>query len=285
MRGRPVLKGLVIYHNLTTMNKQRVLYREHIFKCGRYSEVYIYPVFAPQHGRGRKRKPTTACMAALNEKHAQQKFIRLVNTNFTGQDIRIDLTYSPEHLPDSPEAALKAMQNFIRRLKNYRKRNGLPELKYVYVTEIGEKTGRIHHHVIMSGGVDINKLAEIWGNGYTTTKPLQFDEQTGLEALARYMIKTKNKEVTTKRWTASRNLRQPEETTRDGRVSKARAQEWSAQGMDGKAALEAWYKQNVAQIEPFYNDVNGGIYLTIKLYDRTGGRHDKQKHAPDRRRM
>ncbi len=52
------------------------------------------------------------------------------------------------------------MQNFIRRVKRYRQKHDLPELKYVAVTEVGEKSGRIHHHIVMSGGIDINTLFE-----------------------------------------------------------------------------------------------------------------------------
>lgn len=276
--GRARKKRLVINHNLTTMKRQRVLYREKIYKCGNYTDVQIYPVFAPQGRRGKKRKPTAAAQQALNERNATQKFIRLINTNFTPKDIRIDLTYSPEHLPESAADALKRMQNYIRRVKRYRRAQGLPELKYVYVTEIGSKSGRIHHHCIMSGGVDISTLAEIWGNGYTTIKPLQFDEETGLEALARYMIKTKDKEITTKRWNASRNLKQPEVITRDGRISKAAAVEMLEQGFDGRAQIEKRYGACLANISPFFNDVNSGVYIALQLYTPKGGRkHDKQK--------
>ena len=257
------------------MKKQRVLYREKIYKCGNYTEVNIYPVFAPQHGRGRRRKPSKAVQTVLNDRNATQKFIRLINTNFTPQDIRIDLTYSPETLPGSISDAQRCVQNFFRRLKNYRNKNGLPELKYVYVTETGSNSARIHHHVVMSGGVDISELARIWGLGYTTVKPLQFDEETGLEALARYMIKTKDKRETYKRWSSSRNLKQPETITRDGRLSKAKAQEWSEQGLDGREAIEAWYGDKLAEIKPFYNDVNGGVYIALQLYKPKGGRNGK----------
>lgn len=266
------------------MKKQRQLYREKIYKCGSYTEVNIYPVFAMQHGRGRKRKPTGPAQQALNGRNAKQRFIRLVNTNFGPGDLRLDLTYRPGEVPEDPAAAQRQVQNFIRRLKNYRRKQDLPELKYVYVTEIGEKTGRVHHHIILNGGVDVGELQRIWGKGYTTVKPLDMDPQTGAAALAAYMVKSP---ILYKRWNASKNLKQPEEITRDGRISKARAQEWSAAGIDGRATLEAWYGQNVADVRPFYNDVNGGVYLVINLYEKVNRRrpHEKQDHAQSRRRM
>ena len=263
------------------MRQQRQLYREKIYRCGNYTEVDIYPVFGRQHGRGRKRKPTKAVQKALNEKNAKQKFIRLVNTNFTPKDIRIDLTYAPDKLPGSAEDAQKEVYKFIRRLKAFRKRAGLPELKYVYTTEVGEKTGRIHHHAVMSGGVDVADLALIWGKGYTTVKPLQFDPETGCSDLAAYMIKSRQ---LYKRWNASRNLKQPEETTRDGKLSRARAQEWSAQGMDCREAIEAWYGQKLADIAPFFNEVNRGVYITLRLYGKTRGKQNDQQTISTRRK-
>lgn len=155
----------------------RCLYREKFHYCGDYLEVDIFPVFEYQRGRSKKRKPTTEVQKKLNQRNAERKLIRLLNTNFTKKDIRFDLTYDDRYYPESPEAAQRQMQNFLRRVKYYRNKNGLPELKYVAVTEIGKQTARLHHHIVMSGGVDINTLAEIWGRGYTTAKPLQFNEQ------------------------------------------------------------------------------------------------------------
>ena len=154
----------------------RCLYREKIHKCGEFLEVDIFPVFEYQRGRSKKRKPTTETQQRLNQRNAERKLTRLLNTNFTKRDIRFDLTYSDENYPETPENAQRQMQNFLRRVKRYRAKHNLPELKYVAVTEVGKENGRLHHHIVMSGGVDINTLAEIWGKGYTTAKPLQFDE-------------------------------------------------------------------------------------------------------------
>ena len=92
----------------------------------------------------------------------------------------------------------------------------MPELNYVAVTEVGKENGRLHHHIVMSGGVDINTLAEIWGKGYTTAKPLQFDE-FGITGIAVYLVKSP---ILGKRWSASRNLEQPKTSERDGRIKE-----------------------------------------------------------------
>ena len=189
----------------------RCLYREKIHKCGEFLEVDIFPVFEYQRGRSKKRKPTTETQQRLNQRNAERKLTRLLNTNFTKRDIRFDLTYSDENYPETPENAQRQMQNFLRRVKRYRAKHDLPELKYVAVTEVGKENGRLHHHIVMSGGVDINTLAEIWGKGYTTAKPLQFDE-FGITGIAVYLVKSP---ILGKRWSASRNLEQPKTSERD----------------------------------------------------------------------
>lgn len=165
----------------------RCLYREKKHCCGEYLEIDIFPVFEHQRGR-EKNENRQRRYKNSNQRNAERKLIRLLNTNFTKKDIRFDLTYDNDNYPSLPKDAQREMQNFIRRVKRYRKKQGLPELKYVAVTEIGKKSGRLHHHIVMSGGIDIIDLAEIWGKGYTTAKPLQFDKY-GIVGIAKYLIK------------------------------------------------------------------------------------------------
>ncbi len=241
----------------------RSLYREKRFKCGEYLEVDIFPVFEYQHSRGKKKKPTSDVQKRLNQINAERKLIRLLNTNFTSRDIRFDLTYNADHLPESPEDAQREMQNFLRRVKRFRKKQGLPELKYVAVTEVGKRTGRIHHHIIMSGGVDVSDLSALWGRGYTTVKPLMFDD-TGIVGIAKYFVK---EPVLGKRWCASKNLSKPIESQRDGRISKRKLREvCERKGEDGGLFEKLYPGYSVADIKPFYNDVNGGYYLTVVMH-------------------
>lgn len=243
--------------------KSRRLYREQIYKCGRYTEVDIYPVFDRQKLRGPKRAATPDAQKKLNEKNARQKFIRLINTNFTERDIRLDLTYSKDNLPGSVEDAQKEVQNFLRRVKAYRNKNGLEAVRYVWVTEVGEKSGRIHHHMIISGDMPGYEYSRLWGKGYTTIKPLQLDPEYGAAAIAQYMIK---RPVLYKRWNASKNLKQPEVVQRDGAIAGAKVHEWAAYAADCREQIVQRYGDNVADVKPFYNDINTGVYITINLY-------------------
>lgn len=262
------------------MRPEKRLYREKIFRCGKYIEVYVYPVFAKQTGRGKRRKPTSEAQKKLNEKNSARKLIRLINTNFTEKDIRLDLTYDNDHLPESVEDAQRTCQNFLRRVNYARKKSGMEPLKYVWVTEVGEKSGRVHHHIIMSGGMDVSELSQIWGKGYTTVKPLVFDQEYGAAALAAYMVK---KPVLYKRYNSSKNLKQPEEITRDGKLARAKVHEWAAFENDCRDQVEAWYGCKLAEIKPFYNDINTGMYLELHLYQpvERGGTMRKSKRKKE----
>lgn len=241
----------------------RCLYREKLYYCGDYLDVDIFPVYEKQSGRGKRRKPTSETMKRLNQRNAERKLTRLLNTNFTKKDIRFDLTYDEKHLPMDAPAAQREMQNFIRRVKRYREKNGLPELKYVAVTETGEKGGRLHHHLVMSGGVDITILAELWGRGYTTAKPLQFNE-SGIAGIAVYLVKSP---ILWKRWSASRNLKQPKITERDGRLPQYKIKELHNSTNDNRAMVEEWYKPyRLTDCRAYYNEINGGYYVQLTFH-------------------
>ena len=134
--------------------------REKKYKCGKYLEVEIYPIskIEQKKSRKRKKKESRKEQKNLNAKNARKKLRRIINANFTNKDLFIHLTYDNDNLPDSEERALRDRNNYLRRIKNYRKRNNLPELKYIAVMEYKEATKndkrtrtRIHHHIIMSG--------------------------------------------------------------------------------------------------------------------------------------
>lgn len=239
----------------------RCFYREKKYYSGNYLEVDIYPVFGRAGQRRRRYKETSECQKRLNRKKSEMKLTRLLNTNFTEDDIRFDLTYAPEHLPESDDEAIKQMKNFLRRLKRYRKKNGLSALKYIAVTEKSKK-GRYHHHLVISGGVSIRVLAELWGRGYTSAKPLQFNEY-GIEGLARYLVK---EPIGSKFYQASRNLTQPEEETVDARLSQRAVNELAKQSYSAEIFERLYEGYTFVEAQPFWNDYNRHQYITVKMY-------------------
>lgn len=126
----------------------KTVYREKRYYCGEYLDVYIYPTYRQGRSRGKRSKPTSAAQAKLNQRHREEKLVRLLHANFTPDDLEIHLTYQQQ--PESPEEAQRLLRNYIRRVQRARKKQGLPPLKYIAVTEKGSKNGRYHHHVTLS---------------------------------------------------------------------------------------------------------------------------------------
>ena len=197
----------------------KTVYREKRYYCGEYLDVYIYPTYRQGRSRGKRSKPTSAAQAKLNQRHREEKLVRLLHANFTPDDLEIHLTYQQQ--PESPEEAQRLLRNYIRRVQRARKKQGLPPLKYIAVTEKGSKNGRYHHHVTLSGGMDRDELEKLWGLGYANSRRLQFTE-SGLAGLGHYIVKSP---LYARAWNASKNLIDPEPKTRDGRISGRRAEE------------------------------------------------------------
>ncbi len=193
-------------------------YRVKTITSGQIIEVEAYPLWRDYNTMKEARSATTSeAQQAVNDRNAQKKLIRLINTNFDDRDLAITLTYKGG-VPDQDQAR-KDIRNYLRRIKTYRKKLGLEELKYVYVIEYevgagGRKKKRVHHHVIMSG-MDRDMAEAIWAKGYANARKLQPDEY-GMEAIARYMLKAPRGG---KRWGYSRNLKKPKVTTATTKVS------------------------------------------------------------------
>lgn len=234
----------------------RCRYQERAIFHGDYISVDIYPAYRQQKSRSKKYKPTSEVMKKLNYKKRRERLTYLLNENFTSGDYRLDLTYAPENHPADVDQAKRDIRNFIRRANAYRKKNRLPPLKYVYVTEIGKKGNRFHHHIVLPGDLSIKEYAEIWGKGYTTVKPLQFNDD-GLAALAEYMLKNP---VEGNAYHCSRNLKQPIEKHYQGRLSR-KSIEYMAAYDDTSAVQRLYPDYDLKHMTPFYNEVNGGYYF------------------------
>lgn len=241
----------------------RSRYREKYYVCGDYLEVSLYPVYKTARRRRRKAKPTAECQKKVNQMHAENKCIRIAHANFTAADMKVDLTYDSKHLPVDDESAARELANFFRRVKRYRKREGLSELKYIAVTEKGKRTGRYHHHLIISGGLSPQEIIMLWGKGYVRTDGLQFNEN-GIADLVKYILK--KSVASCKRWNQSKNLIHPDPKQRDGRLSKRAVQEL-ARDTENNREYERYYPDYcLAEARRVYSDVTGGIYIYARFY-------------------
>jgi hypothetical protein len=162
--------------------------------------------------RGENMKPTSEQMQVINERNAETKLRRLINTNYGPGDLHIVLTYAKEKRL-APEEAKIELEKFIRKLRTeYRKNN--EELRYILVTEYKRKS--IHHHLIANtiDYVTAKDFDRIWTNGRINCAPL--DDTGQYSELAHYLIKETRKTFretgspSKKRWNASKNLKKPE---------------------------------------------------------------------------
>lgn len=269
---------LVTYLNVRTtkagekgMYKGKTFMRMQKVRCGEYLEVDIYPVFQRPGVRRSRSKPTRAVQKRLNQKNAERKLMRLLRLNFSSADVALHLTYGTP--PATEEEGARDLRNFLRRVKRLRQKQGLGEMRYITHTERGEKSGRIHHHVILTGGIDRDTLEQLWGKGYANTKRLRAQED-GLRSLSKYLCKTP---LFFKRYSTSRNLRRPQPQTEDGIISIGDARCLAQEIMTGAGHswLDSLYPGwEVTALEASENTVNGGVYIQIELRQKQKSRRE-----------
>ena len=249
-------------------------YRTRTIKSGDHLEVEIYPVWNTQNEyRAARQNTSREAQVNLNERNAKRNLVRKVNTNFGEHDYHITLTYDPKWILPNEEQARRDMQNYIRRVRHYRNKHGLPPLKYIYVIEFytgdGRRT-RVHHHVIINGGVERKVLKDLWTFGRARVDELE-PEDGSLEGLARYITKQPGKIIKSKRWACSRNLKPPKITTSDHKISKRQAERMAA---DMKAEAPAIFNKIFGEYTFDKCSVKGsdyvsGVYVYTTMYKTT----------------
>lgn len=187
-------------------------YIKETYTCESYVEVKKY--YSSRYGkkdskRGPYRKPTTEEMEQINERNAAKQLKRLIETNFTPGDYHVVFTYRKQQRPGREEAITRR-DKFLRKLRQeYKKMGGA--CKYISVTE--KEARSIHHHLILNA-CDPQLLQSLWPWGAVHITLLY--EEGEYSDLAAYLIKETSRSfraadrIQGKRWTASRNLRQPD---------------------------------------------------------------------------
>ena len=197
-------------------HRKKVIYALKEITAGDQFEIEIYPQFrsmdeVPPDGRTIK-KDNNKAQKNLNDKNARKYVERLINENFSDRDIWMTLTYDDEHLPPDGDvdAAIKNVQKYIRRINYQRKKRGLPNAKYVYVTAYNPDAEiRWHHHIVMDGALDMETVESCWKqSSRNEVRRLQTDEN-GLSGMANYIVEEKNRVPSEKRWNSSQGLRDP----------------------------------------------------------------------------
>lgn len=268
--------------------------RENKTDCTNYREVDIIPRTdnaerAVRGKRGKKHKVTEPKQKNLNDKNSRRYLVQLGNGNFGIGDLHVSATYSNKHLPGSVEEAENIVSNYLRRIAYRRNKLGLEPLKYILVTEYkyskdGEQLKRIHHHIIMNGGLSRDDVELMWTKerinwkkvekdpeyrssiepmGWVNADRLQVNEN-GIEGLCKYITKDPQGK---KRWSSSRNLERPvEHPPADSKYSRRKVEELAKSNDCGKEYFEKQFPEyNIVDIQPEYYE-NTGWHIYLKMW-------------------
>lgn len=166
---------------------------------------------------------------AYNERAAWQRLARLIRCNFSGDAGDLVLTLTCRDRMDE-EGFKRELAKYIRKVRAYRRKASLPELRYICATEC--QSGRWHAHLIMSA-MPMEDALGLWEpNGRAWASRVDDREITGPESLAAYLLEQHKpkkgergnpgaenaKEPRRKgkrRWASSRNLIQPVVTVKE----------------------------------------------------------------------
>lgn len=222
-----------------------VLYvKTRTIRSGSLTEVECYPVYSWAYRRAlAKTRATAQAMRAVNDRNARKKFERLAECNFVpGRDYFLTLTYggqAPSSVstgadtfphergkafgaPEDMETCNKELRNYLKRVNRARAKAGLGKARCVGVIETG-KRGRLHHHLLIEGGLDRDTMERLWGHGYANCDRIQGG---GMTALTKYMTKgfSTKRETGRHRYFYTRNLVQPRVTESRTRISRRQAE-------------------------------------------------------------
>lgn len=264
---------------------------------GDYVEIDMYPVIGRKDlPRGKKKKTSRPAQKNLNNRNRIKTIVRLINTNFCRKDYIVHLTYEDGFLP-TENRAKKDMQNFLAKIKRRRKKQGLPPLKYIYVTEFvpeGEKTRkvRVHHHLIMTGGLDRDEVESLWGKGRCQTCHAQPDDFE-LTGFAKYIGK-QEQEKGRHSYSSSKNLDKPKVYKSVTKLSRRKFAEIIRAGDDVAEMLESLYRGQFKYLDSttYISQEYGGFYLysrlrrKVSVWKEKGGdgmeQNEQEENAPDK---
>jgi hypothetical protein len=162
----------------------------------------------PGEKREDRKQASPEKIEKINQKNAERILAILINYNFQPGDYHIVLTYSGEE--PSKEQAKKDLEKFKRQLMKLYKQKGII-MKWITATEY-ENT-RIHHHIVLTGGIDLLEITKIWAHGFI--RPVHLDDTGDYRRLASYLIKEtstsfrKADAVSRRRYNCSRSIVRP----------------------------------------------------------------------------
>lgn len=207
------------------------------YKSGRVIEKSKFWVPAQARPRaGRVKNNTSAAKRDQNARRAVRTLARTINCNFGAKDLFVTATFDDGTLAQigGDYAQLtRLLGNFMKRLKRKVRREGA-ELRWVACpSAMDGETGkpvRLHVHMVISGNgirwedgqwmVGSETLGSIWAMGSLYAEPLR--GQGDYTPVAVYMLRQARRDVPdAKKYSCSRNMKQPEITERVVHTSRA----------------------------------------------------------------
>lgn len=247
-------------------------YRVKTYRYRNLIECEAFPIWKTNSSSSRaaRKKESRQAQKNLNHKNTKKQIARYANSNFTESDLWVTLTYNNGNYPKTLEEARRDIQNYIRRIKRHRCKQGLPALRYIYVTEFEDVDGepvRAHHHIIISGDMGMDYLQKEWRHGGRNNfRPICPDDM-GITGLAHYLGKCKSKH---KVWGHSRNLKMPKPTIADKKLTKRQAMKIAADYANVRSFFAKAYpgyvlKDAEKSLEIKYSDFVSGVYIYAML--------------------
>lgn len=269
-------------------------------KAGPMVYVECFPVWdcrtAQKAKSEAKKEAHRKAQEKLNRRNARKKLDRLVNANFGAGDLIITCTYGHGQQPQDDAQAARDIRNYMNRIKYLRRKRGLPEMRYIYVSEITTSAQygvRYHHHVIMSGGVEREEAEAAWSRkhgGICNAKKCQPTERH-LTGFSRYLTMDKRERTLEadgknpqqkmrRAWTPSKNLTDPDDraTVADKKISIRKAGRIAETVEDFARAREifgALYPEcELLEITAKRSQWAAGVYIYAELRRKQYARKD-----------
>ncbi len=171
----------------------------------------------------RKKEANREAKKAANHRTAQGHLEEILACNFSNRDYFVTLTYRKGEEPKNRREAKKHKAQYIRRLRNARRRRGQP-LCWIWSIECKHGEGRYHHHATVNAigfREDIEELESLWPFGNVRVRKLFDAEHDQGETInewidiAQYMTKERpeeGKDTTPNGWqvySCSRGMKKP----------------------------------------------------------------------------
>ena len=256
--------------------KGRRFTRERIIVAGDRMEVSVYPVFQNPGQRRSRCRESSEVQKRLNERNSWNQLTRIAYANFSERDLVLHLTYEQE--PESMEEGSRMLDNYLKKLRRRYQKAGI-EMKYIKRTERGAKSGRVHHHLFLTGGIDRDEIEQLWSHGRCNSRRLQFGDD-GIDGLSSYIAGAGKLRDTYRRWSCSRNCVRPVEEIRDGNMAMDEADDLGEAASVGLAGdtLEMLYPGwECVRCEGIKNEMNQGWYTYAILRRKRNGKTGKRR--------